>query len=156
MIDYRLDPLWLRLNTMNAEGLAAFAPVLKILQAQMGQSADMAQRTIEEYRKFLFLAMRAGHQVIPPGPINDAWMAHIESMQNYWEALAQMISERPLIPGVDTKSFASMTDAWAATLESYERIFGTKPPLDIWGRGPAPENPWQQAMAQWRRMFGLG
>ena len=155
-MDYRLDPLWLKINTMNAEGLAAFAPLLQTLEVQMGQSASMAQRIIEEYRKFLFLAMRAGHQVIPPGPVNDAWMAHIESMQGYWETLAQMISERPLVGGGEARSFASATDAWKATLESYERIFGTKPPMDIWGKGPAAEHPWLEAMAGWRKMFGLG
>ena len=58
--------------------------------------------------------------------------------------------------GVDFKSAASMADAWSATLQSYEKIFGTKPPMDIWGQGPAAENPWMQAMANWRKMFGMG
>ena len=96
MMDYRLDPLWLKLNLMNAEGVAAFAPMLRAMQTQMGQNAEMAQRVIEEYRKFLFLAMRAGHQVIPPGIVNDVWMMHLQSAQNYWETLGQMIGERPM------------------------------------------------------------
>ena len=73
-MDYRLDPLWLKLNMMNAEGMQAFAPIMKMIEQQMGTSAEMGQRVVEEYRKFLFLAMRAGHQVIPPGVINDVWM----------------------------------------------------------------------------------
>lgn len=64
MMDYRLDPLWLKLNLMNAQGLQAFAPMMQMVQQQMGVNTEMAQRVIEEYRKFLFLAMRAGHQVI--------------------------------------------------------------------------------------------
>ena len=156
MMDYRLDPLWLKLNLMNAEGVAAFAPMLRAMQTQMGQNAEMAQRVIEEYRKFLFLAMRAGHQVIPPGIVNDVWTAHIESVHNYWESLAQIISERPMTEGSDARAFASMADAWKATLESYEKIFGAKPPMDIWGSGPAPDNPWMQAMASWKKMFGMG
>jgi len=155
MMDYRLDPLWLKLNLMNAEGLQAFAPLMEMMQKQMGQNSEMAQRVIEEYRKFLFLAMRAGHQVIPPGPINDVWQLHLQSAQNYWENLAQMIGERPIAQGVDAKNLGSMADAWKATLESYEKIFGAKPPADIW-QGPAAENPWLQAMANWRKMFGLG
>ena len=155
-MDYRLDPLWLKLNLMNADGLQAFAPLMEMMQKQMGQNAEMAQRVIEEYRKFLFLAMRAGHQVIPPGPVNDAWMLHLQNAQNYWENLGAMITERPAAQGVDAKQFASMADAWKMTLESYEKIFGAKPPMDIWGSGPAPDNPWMQAMASWKKMFGMG
>lgn len=155
-MDYRLDPLWLKLNMMNADGLKAFAPLMDAMQKQWGQNAEMAQRVIEEYRKFLFLAMRAGHQVIPPGPVNDAWMTHLQTAQNFWENLGQMITERPMSQGADASQFASMADAWKATLESYEKIFGMKPPMDIWGQGPTADNPWQQAMTNWRKMFGLG
>ena len=155
-MDYRLDPLWLKLNMMNAEGLQAFAPVMKMMEQQMGSSAEMANRVIEEYRKFLFLAMRAGHQVIPPGPINDVWMTHLQTAQNFWENLGQMITERPVAGGMDAKAMGGMGDAWAATLKSYEVIFGTKPPMDIWGTGPAAANPMEQIMANMRKMFGMG
>ncbi len=154
-MDYRLDPLWLKLNMMSAEGLQAFAPLAQMMQQQMGTNAEMAQRVIEEYRKFLFLAMRAGHQVIPPGIINDVWMMHLQNAQNYWETLGQMIGERPMTQGIDPKNLGTMADAWAATLKSYEQIFGTKPPMDIWGSGPVPENPWTQAMQNMRKLFGL-
>jgi hypothetical protein len=154
-MDYRLDPLWLKLNVMNAQGLQAFAPMMKMAEQQMGANAEMAQRVIEEYRKFLFLAMRAGHQVIPPGIINDVWMAHIQNAQNYWENLGQMISERPATQGIDAKTFSNMADAWSATLQSYEKIFGMKPPMDIWGQGPAQENPWMAMMQNMQKMFGM-
>ena len=90
-MDYRLDPLWLKLNMMNADGMQAFAPLMEMMQKQMGQNAEMTQRVIEEYRKFLFLAMRAGHQVIPPGPVNDAWMMHLQNAQNYCFQQARLI-----------------------------------------------------------------
>ncbi len=156
MMDYRLDPLWLKLNMMNAEGVTAFGPLMQAMQTQMGHNAHAAQRIIAEYRKFLFLAMRAGHQVIPPGIVNDVWLMHMESVQDYWETLGGMISERPIAQGVGAVGVASAADAWKATLESYERIFGTKPPLDIWGTGPAVSNPWLQAVASMRKLFGLG
>lgn len=157
-MDYRLDPLWLKLNLMNAQGLQAFAPLMQMMQQQMGTNSEMAGRVIEEYRKFLFLAMRAGHQVIPPGAVNDVWMMHLQNQQNYWETLGQMITERPVAQGMDAKNFANMADAWTATLQSYERIFGTKPPMDIWGAGPAgsASNPWEQAMQNMRKLFGMG
>jgi hypothetical protein len=155
MIDYRLDPLWLKLNIMNAEGLTAFAPLAQAVQHQLGYNAEAARRIIEEYRKFLFLAMRAGHQVIPPGIVNDVWLLHIERVQDYWETLGGMIGERPVAQGLGPAQMAPMADAWKATLESYERVFGTKPPADIWGAGPSAANPWSQAVAAMRRLFGL-
>ena len=155
MMDYRLDPLWLKLNLMNAEGLQAFAPVMQTMQQHMGSNAEMGQQVIEEYRKFLFLSMRAGHQVIPPGVINDVWMMHMQTAQNYWENLGKMITERPVVQGVDAKNIASMADTWAATLKSYELIFGAKPPAEIWGKGPAADNPMAQMMTNMRKMFGL-
>lgn len=155
-MDYRLDPLWLKLNMMNAEGMQAFAPTMKMIEQQMGTSAEMGQRVVEEYRKFLFLAMRAGHQVIPPGVINDVWMTYMQNAQNYWENLGKMITERPLAGGMDAKTMGEAGDAWAATLKSYEAIFGTKPPADIWGMGPAAQDPMTQMMQNMRKMFGMG
>ncbi|MCB1378899.1 MAG: hypothetical protein KDK89_11105 [Alphaproteobacteria bacterium] len=157
MMDYRLDPLWLKLNLTGLQGAQALAPFMDLLQKQMGWNANMATRVIEEYRKFLFLAMRAGHQVIPPGVINDVWMLHLQNAQNYWEQLGQMIADRPMAGGLDAKSFSSMIDPWKQTLESYEKIFGTKPPMDIWGSGPATENnPWMQWMQSMKKMWGMG
>jgi len=155
MMDYRLDPLWLKLNLMGMQGAQSFAPMLQMIEKQMGWNADMAIRVIEEYRKFLFLAMRAGHQVIPPGAINDVWMLHLQNAQNYWETLGQMITERPAAGGYDPKAFAAMADPWKQTLESYERIFGSKPPADIWSQPAAPENPWELMAKNARKMFGL-
>jgi hypothetical protein len=56
---------------------------------------------------------------------------------------------------MDAKQFSNMADTWKMTLESYEKIFGQKPPMDIWGQGPAAENPWMQAMNSWKKMFGM-
>ena len=156
MMDYRLDPLWLKLNLMGTQGAQSMAPFMDLVQKQMGMSSEMSARVIEEYRKFLFLAMRAGHQVIPPGAINDVWMLHMQNAQNYWENLGKMIAERPVASGIDAKSFAGMGDAWAATLKSYEAIFGTKPPMDIWGQSAAQQaNPWEQMTKNFRKMWGL-
>jgi len=155
MTDYRLDPLWLKLNLMGIQGAQTFTPLMDMIQKQMGWSNDMAARVIEEYRKFLFLAMRAGHQVIPPGAVNDVWMLHMQNVQNYWETLGQMISERPMAAGFDPKALGAMGDSWKATLESYERIFGTKPPMDIWGQAARAANPWDQWMQNFKKLFGL-
>ena len=155
MIDYRLDPLWLKLNVMGMQGAQNLAPVMEMMQKQMGWTSEMAQRVIEEYRKFLFLAMRAGHQVIPPGVINDVWMQHMQNAQNYWEQLGQMITAKPVAGGFDAKSFTAMADPWAATLQSYEKIFGMKPPMDIWGQQAKQANPWDEMMRNFRKIWGM-
>jgi hypothetical protein len=147
--------LWLKLNFMGMQGAQDFAPFIDMVQKQMGWNSEMANRVIEEYRKFLFLAMRAGHQVIPPGAVNDVWMLHMQNAQNYWESLGRMITEKPVAGGFDPKAFTAMSDPWAATLQSYERIFGMKPPMDIWGQTARQSNPWEQITQNFRKMWGL-
>lgn len=150
-MDYRIDPLWLKLMAMNMQGAAAFAPFMETVQKQMGMSRDLASRVIEEYRKFLFLAMRAGHQVMPPGAFGEAWMLQMQNAQDFWEKLGDTVGERPA-PG---ESKTGPADPWTETLKSYERIFGMKPPMDIWGAGSASANPWMQWGANMRKMWGL-
>ncbi len=154
MMDYRIDPLWLKLSSMNLQGAQAMAPYVQMMQKQMGWSTGMAAKVIEEYRKFLFLAMRAGHQVIPPGALSDVWMSHMQNAQNFWEQFGQVLEDKPAPGGFDAKAFQAAADPWKQTLESYERIFGMAPPMDIWGK-PAEANPLDEMMRNYRKLWGM-
>ena len=155
MMDYRIDPLWLKLAGMNLQGAQAMAPYLQMMQKQMGWSTDMATKVIEEYRKFLFLAMRAGHQVIPPGAVNDVWMTHMQNAQSFWEQFGQVLNDKPAAGGFDAKAFQAASDPWKQTLESYEKIFGAAPPTDIWGKPAAQANVFDEMMRNCRKMWGM-
>jgi hypothetical protein len=155
MMDYRIDPLWLKLAGMNIQGAQAMAPFLQMLETQMGWSKGMASRAMEEYRKFLFLAFRAGHQVMPPGLFQDSWGAQMKGVQDALDHLANLLDEKPAPGGFDAAAFKAATDPWKQTLDSYEKFFGMAPPMDIWSKPTAAANPFASMLQNYWKMFGL-
>lgn len=102
-------------------------------------SPAYARRVIEEYKRFTFLAVAAGHPVSPSEDVDQAWHLHLTYSQNYWrvfcpEVLRQPFHHQPTKGGA--QEHAKFQDWYARTLESYESFFGEQPPRDIW---PSPE-----------------
>ena len=153
--DFRLDPLWLKLNFMNMNAAASMQPFLQLIAQQTGWPLATINTVMEEYRKFLFLAMRAGHPVAPPSMIEQMWTLHMHNAQNYWEALGRMVTERPVAPGFGPMTATTLAEQYQQTLASYQRIFGAAPPMDIWGQGPAKADPFSTFTDAFKRMFGL-
>lgn len=100
-----------------------------------GWSTAFAQRVVDEYKRFVFLAMEAGHPVTPSDEVDQAWHLHLVYTRSYWEDLCTAVLGRPLHHG-PTKGGRDEDDKfedwYARTLESYTRFFGHKPPADIW------------------------
>ncbi len=126
MSDYRFDPLWLRLNFLSSGTGEQFR---RLVEAETGWPEEKVGEVMAEYRKFLFLALRAGHAVLPPPMINRVWTLHVDNAVNYWEALGELITERPVasVGGVPEE-----TGAFERTLASYHRIFEREAPAEIW------------------------
>ena len=97
-------------------------------------SPAFAARVIDEYRRFVFLAMVAGHPVTPSDQVDQTWHLHLLYTRDYWGAFAECLP-RPLHHG-PTLGGASegrkFSDWYSKTLHSYWRIFGEHPPIDIW------------------------
>lgn len=155
MTDFRLDPLWLKLNFLNLGPQAAMNPFMQMLGQQMGWPMPMVSQVMEEYRKFLFLALRAGHPVTPPTIIEQVWNLHMQSAQDYWEKLGALITERPVAEGIGASVAAGMADQYQQTIASYARIFGMEPPADIWGKDAPKNDPMKPFTDFWKRMMGL-
>jgi hypothetical protein len=88
-----------------------------------------------EYRRFVFLAMEAGHPVTPSEQVDQAWHLHLLYTRSYWDDLCGQVLGRPLHHGPTQggpAEGAKFHDWYRATLDSYERIFGRRPPADIW------------------------
>ncbi|MFN7741158.1 MAG: glycine-rich domain-containing protein [Cyanobacteriota bacterium] len=49
-----------------------------------------------EYRRFLFLAMQAGHPVSPSRPVDLAWHQHLLDTRSYWQEFCPRVLGRPL------------------------------------------------------------
>ena len=104
------------------------------LAKENGWSVARARRAMEEYRRFLFLAMRAGHPVSPPEAVDQAWHLHLLYTRSYWRDLCHGVLGRPLHHEPTEGGFAEsgkFRDWYAATLASYARYFG-EPPSDVW------------------------
>lgn len=90
-----------------------------------------AERVIEEYRRFLVLAMYAGHIVCPSDQVDQVWHLHMLYSHSYWDELCDKVLDRPLhhqptLGGTEEQE--KYSELYERTLESYERIFGEAPP----------------------------
>ena len=96
---------------------------------------EFAARVTKEYRRFLYLAARAGHPVTPSDTVDQAWHLHLIYTRHYWEELCGKIlglqlHHEPSAGGtVESNRFERQ---YEQTIESYKAAFGEAPPADIW------------------------
>ena len=105
-----------------------------------GWSLGYTQRVIEEYKKFIFLAVAAGHPVTPSDQIDQVWHLHLTYTRLYWQEFCPKILQTTLHhePTRGGSSEQLKFGSWySKTLESYEQFFGHIPPIDIW---PKPKD----------------
>ncbi len=135
-LDPSRDPLWQRIDAFDFDALDAALPFSQRLARYNGWTPDYAARVIEEYKRFCYLAVRAGHAVTPSDPIDQAWQLHLGFSQPYWDefcakVLRTDLHHSPALDG-DTEDAGGQRDSYTATLKSYERMSGEPPPTDIW------------------------
>jgi uncharacterized protein (TIGR04222 family) len=105
------------------------------LARENGWTLSYAYRVIEEYRRFLFLAMTAEHPVTPSEDVDQAWHLHMVYTVSYWKNLCEGVLGRPLHHGPTQggKAEAAKHDDWyQSTLQSYAKFFGYEAPIEIW------------------------
>ena len=100
-----------------------------------GWPAGFAQRVIDEYRRFVYLACVADEEVTPSDEVDQAWHLHLAYTRDYWEEFCPNVLGRPLhhgpTDGGDAERERYETN-YRRTLEMYERTFRERPPSDIW------------------------
>ena len=92
-------------------------------------------RVLEEYRRFMFLAVVAGHPVTPSDPVDQVWHLHLVYTREYWGRFCAEVLRREVHHGPTTGGAAASEryEQWyERTLQSYEAWFGDAPPPDIW------------------------
>jgi uncharacterized protein (TIGR04222 family) len=107
----------------------------KRLARDNGWSAKYTQRVIDEYKKFAFLAVVAGHPVTPSDQVDQAWHLHLIYTHSYWGDFCPNVLQTPLHHGPTRgglKEHHKFNNWYTKTLESYERFFRQAPPADIW------------------------
>ncbi len=140
-----------RLEAFDLDEAGASLPFNARLARDNGWSPPFAARVVAEYKRFVFLAMRAGHPVTPSDEVDQAWHQHLCYTRSYWDALCGEVLGAPLHHG-PTRGGQSegqkFADWYARTLQSYREWFGEEPPRDIW---PPSEIRFGQA-TQFRRL----
>ncbi|MEI6643616.1 MAG: hypothetical protein WCL10_16420 [Novosphingobium sp.] len=128
------DPLWPTLSAYEVGPVDAALSFTRRLARENGWTEAHAARVFEEYRRFLFLAVTAGHEVTPSDAVDQAWHLHLTYTRDYWERLCPEVLGVPLHHGPTKGGPAEGTrffEQYALTLRSYEAAFGPAP-ADIW------------------------
>lgn len=127
--------LWHRIAAFEVGDASWELPFWKRLARENGWSREFALRVVDEYRKFVFLAMAAGHPVTPSDEVDQAWHLHMVYTRSYWDDLCAGTLGRPLHHGPTKggrEEDGKFHDWYARTLESYAAFFGVYPPRDVW------------------------
>lgn len=142
--------LWSRIDSYEFDAVDVALPFSARLARDNNWSVDFAERAIEEYKKFAFLAMTAGHPVTPSDEVDQVWHLHLLYTRSYWEDFTRILGKPlhhgPTLGGVNE---GCKFHAWYEnTLCSYSKVFAVAPPADIW---PEPASRFGDAM-QFRRI----
>jgi hypothetical protein len=134
-LDPSTDPLWHRLEAFEFDELDADLTFVDRLARDNGWTDEYARRVIDEYKRFCYLAIRAGHEVTPSDQVDQVWHLHLSYSRNYWEEFCPNILQSDLHHGPTKGGQAEAEkyfDWYRKTLESYMLLSGEAPPEDIW------------------------
>ena len=105
------------------------------LARENGWSLRYTHQAIEEYKKFAFLAVAAGHPVTPSDQVDQVWHLHLSYTRSYWEDFCPNILQTPLHhqpTSGGTSEQLKFNDWYGKTLESYAKFFDQAPPISVW------------------------
>ncbi len=71
------DPLWPRLAAFVFDAPGAALPFTARLARDQGWTREHAARVVDEYRRFVYLCVRAGHPCTPSVDVDEAWHLHL-------------------------------------------------------------------------------
>lgn len=105
------------------------------LSRENNWSLRFAQQCVEEYKKFIYLAMISDTPVTPSDEVDQVWHLHLTYTESYWVDLCQGVLKRPFHHGPtkggdnESKKYHSQ---YQTTLDKYTDTFKQNPPSDIW------------------------
>ena len=126
--------LWQRIRAHRLDDPDASLCFSRRLARDNHWSQVFTDRVIDEYRRFVLLAMVAGHPVTPSDEVDQAWHLHLLYTHDYWGAFIALLP-RPLHHGPTRGGAAEgrkYSDWYSKTLHSYWCVFGEHPPIDVW------------------------
>ena len=127
--------LWKKLQSYQLDNPTHAIAISKKLSQENHWDPDYTKRVMDEYKKFVFLAMTAGHLVVPSDEIDQVWHIHMLYSQEYWKNFCPQILGREFHHGPSTggKQEDTKHNNWyKKTKETYKEVFGQTVPDDIW------------------------
>lgn len=134
-MDASQSVLWARIKAFDLDEPGAALSFSQRLARENGWTISFARSVVEEYKRFAFLAMAAGHPATPSEEVDQAWHLHLCYTESYWKHFCREVLGGPLHHGPTKGGAAEHTkhcDWYERTLASYRRLFGAEPPADIW------------------------
>ncbi len=131
----RAKVLWAKVEAFEIDEPGAPKPFSSRLAAEQGWTKKLALEAIEEYKRFMFLAVAAGHAVTPSATVDEVWHLHLIYTKSYWEEFCVNVLDRIIHhePGNGKEGEKSaFGNQYEHTLDSYRQFFG-EPPRAIWG-----------------------
>ena len=128
-------PVWTKLANYTVGPESASLNFVDRLARENRWTVPFAERVMDEYKRFCFLAIMAGHEVTPSDAVDQAWHLHLTYSRDYWGRFCPDVLETKLHHGPTTGGKVEQVryyDQYAATLKSYEEYFGEPSPPDIW------------------------
>ncbi len=127
--------LYERIQAFSVDHGAEALTFVQRLARENGWTIEYAQRVLEEYKRFMFLAVASGHPVTPSDQVDQAWHLHLAYTRSYWlewcpNVLGQQVHHGPTKGGADENR--KFHDWYQKTLSSYRAMLGEEPPADIW------------------------
>jgi uncharacterized protein (TIGR04222 family) len=127
--------LWRRIASFDLDGDAHPGYFVEKLAYENGWSRSFAERVVDEYRRYLYLACTAEHVVVPSDQVDMAWHQHLLDTEQYWGMFCKTVLNRPLHHRPSKGGCTGEVDhveLYERTLQTYAEAFGCEPPEDIW------------------------
>ena len=123
--------LWRKIRDFQVDDPSSELTFTDRLARENDWSLGFADRVVQEYKRFIFLAATAPHRVTPSEAVDEAWHLHLIYTRSYWDDLCRNVIRRPLHHG-PTKGGSAETqrfhEQYRQTLASYREAFGEEPP----------------------------
>ena len=134
MLEKQQQQLYQRISDYELDDPSDEFGFLAHLMCANGWNHQFALRAIEEYRKFVFLALVADHPVTPSDQVDQVWHLHLLCSEAYWNDFCSGVLGRPLHHQPTRGGKAERErfhEQYRATIDSYRQHFG-EPPADLW------------------------
>src|ERR1700743_1808484 len=134
-----------KLEQFQLDSPEASFPFSARLARENDWSPAYARQVINEYKRFSFLAVAAGHPVSPSEDVDQAWHLHLTYSENYWRVFCPEILGHPFHhhPTRGGENESEKFNDWdTRTLQSYEKFFHdtrARAHLALTGRAPKGE-----------------